>query len=303
MSATSAITPVGRNNYAIDYLCPKTASSEIKVRQAEGGVDYFSFDGVNSRIKINKITSYSGSVIDFQAQSLSNITGAQDSADAISAGQVQRNLARYNVTSGTQPAYTLAPTVPWSSGYADGCSVVFRAHATNTAAPTLNIDSQGAVNITRSNGVNLRTGEIQSGGIYEVVYSSALSKFVLLNASFGVDSSSWTPTMSGFGGMTISNIVVSQAEINQVPSGMDFNLSLQFDTGGTLTDIFYVTNFPVPGKTGIAGAGGCAIWGGGGYHSPMWTLTSASLEVRKLDGAFGASNPKFLHVSGNYRLP
>lgn len=64
------------------------------------------------------------------------------------------------------------------STYVDGIRIAFRASADNTTAVTLNVNSAGAkpvVKYTIDGEVPLSAGEIQAGGIYEVIYSAAIS--------------------------------------------------------------------------------------------------------------------------------
>lgn len=64
------------------------------------------------------------------------------------------------------------------STYSDGIRLAFRASADNTGAVTLNVNAAGAkpvVKYTVDGETALSAGEIQAGGIYEVIYSAALS--------------------------------------------------------------------------------------------------------------------------------
>lgn len=64
------------------------------------------------------------------------------------------------------------------STYSDGIRLTFRASADNTGSVTLNVNAAGAkpvVKYTVDGETALSAGEIQAGGIYEVVYSTALS--------------------------------------------------------------------------------------------------------------------------------
>ena len=67
MAATVSIEPVSYNQIAIDYLCPKTATSDIYVRTAEAGTDYARFDYSDQAFCADEILEYtaaSGVTID-----------------------------------------------------------------------------------------------------------------------------------------------------------------------------------------------------------------------------------------------
>lgn len=64
------------------------------------------------------------------------------------------------------------------STYSDGIRLTFRGGADNTGAVTLNVNAAGAkqvVKYTVDGETALSAGEIQAGGIYEVIYSAALN--------------------------------------------------------------------------------------------------------------------------------
>lgn len=66
-------------------------------------------------------------------------------------------------------AITLSP-VPTS--YVNGMAVRFKADVANTGAATLNVNSLGAVSITKNNSDALITGDIEANQIVDVVYNS-----------------------------------------------------------------------------------------------------------------------------------
>lgn len=64
------------------------------------------------------------------------------------------------------------------SAYSDGIRVAFRAATDNTGAVTFNVNAVGAKPVVRfslDGEIALTGGEIQGGGIYEVIYSAALN--------------------------------------------------------------------------------------------------------------------------------
>lgn len=89
---------------------------------------------------------------------------------------------------GSTNQLTLAAKSPFAA-YVDGIRLCFRASTSNTAAATLNVNAVGArpiFLISNGNGIApLAAGNLTAGGIYEVVYSTALDNnsggWLLLN--------------------------------------------------------------------------------------------------------------------------
>lgn len=91
------------------------------------------------------------------------------------------------VSTGSSNTYSITSNRTLGS-YAAGQRFTFRANFSNTGASTLNVSSLGTKAICRADGSAIISGAIQSGAVYDVVYSSVLDKFVLLGG-FGVDTS------------------------------------------------------------------------------------------------------------------
>jgi hypothetical protein len=85
-------------------------------------------------------------------------------------------------TGGSASAYTITTNQVYSS-LIDGMKVAFRAHATNTAAPTLNVDGQGAKPLRMYTGAALLAGKILIGSAYIAVYRSNTDEWLLLMAA------------------------------------------------------------------------------------------------------------------------
>lgn len=86
-----------------------------------------------------------------------------------------------SVTSGgSANAYTLTPNGTYSA-YAQGDTFTFEANHTNTGAVTLNVSALGTKAVKYTSGDALIGGEVQSGGVYSVIYDGA--DFLLLNPS------------------------------------------------------------------------------------------------------------------------
>jgi len=98
-------------------------------------------------------------------------TGVGDAAlrnQYASMGQVQDGAGKYATTSGTSTAYTLALT-PSLTAYSDGLVVFFKAHASNTASSTMDIDSLGTATIYKNLSV-LEADDITLNRVYMLVY-------------------------------------------------------------------------------------------------------------------------------------
>lgn len=110
-----------------------------------------------------------------------------------------------DVTTGTQPNYVVTLTNEYPGSYNARIPILFRAHATNTGAATLNVNSLGAKNIRRPNGDATQSGDIVQDQLYIVNYISGDDRFLIV-PGFG-------------GGATIpenyqranTNITISQA--------------------------------------------------------------------------------------------
>ena len=72
-------------------------------------------------------------------------------------------------TAGSSNAYTLTPNRTVAA-YARGDTYTVEASFTNTGAATINVSSLGAKSIVKPSGSAVASGDIQSGGIYTLVY-------------------------------------------------------------------------------------------------------------------------------------
>lgn len=88
------------------------------------------------------------------------------------------NKINYNTTTGSANAYILTNTVPFAA-YVAGMRLVINANFSNTAAATINVDGLGVKNIILNSGNSLQPGNIQSAGIFTLVYNG--TSFVLID--------------------------------------------------------------------------------------------------------------------------
>ena len=102
------------------------------------------------------------------------------------AREVMAVMARYYqaahravLTTGTAGAYALTVSQALSA-YSNGLTFAFRAHATNTDSPTINVNGQGAANLQLNTGTGVPAGYIVANGVYTITYT---------NGAFTIDNS------------------------------------------------------------------------------------------------------------------
>lgn len=74
-------------------------------------------------------------------------------------------------TTGTEPAYVITLTNLYSGSYSQLMPILFNAHATNTGAATINVNSLGAKSLKRPDGTATQAGDIVSGQLYIINYN------------------------------------------------------------------------------------------------------------------------------------
>ena len=91
-------------------------------------------------------------------------------------------------TAGSSTVYTLTNGTPIVT-YDDGYGVTIDAHATNGAAPTMNVDGLGAVPIKKLSGgssVAIVAGDMVADNFYMIHYSAVESAFILFGTDINV---------------------------------------------------------------------------------------------------------------------
>lgn len=112
-------------------------------------------------------------------------------------------------TTGTEPAYVITLTNLYSGSYSQLMPILFNAHATNTGAATINVNSLGAKSLKRPDGTATQAGDIVSGQLYIINYDG--TDFLIV---------------PGFGGGTAFNLVTG---------GTDNAIIRADGTGGSTT--------------------------------------------------------------------
>lgn len=192
------------------------------------------------------------------------------------------DIAKPTDTTGAANVYALS-TGGTVSAYADKVRLAFRANFTNTGAATMNVDTLGAVDLkvyTAAGVANPLAGQIQSGGVYDMLYVDALGDFVVLNPaqyevelvddttpqlggpldtnSFSIDWSKATNVASATELLLLRDgnyiIVTGTTDIETIEDtadaiGIGSVYVLRFADALTLT--YHVTNLYLPGEANI----------------------------------------------------
>lgn len=117
-------------------------------------------------------------------------------------------------TGGSSTVYTITNTTPITS-YADGYGVTTKAHATNGATPTANVDILGAKSIKKLSGgsvVAIAAGDMVVNQFYVLHYSSdadALILFAKNNDTIGVDVQAWDTDLDNVSGTNTGDEVAA----------------------------------------------------------------------------------------------
>lgn len=160
-------------------------------------------------------------------------------------GALKRLYDRQNLvltTGGTSTAYTLTNAVAQAAYYAgERCS--FIVNATCGAAPTLNIDSLGALQIRKFSGgsfINLVAGDIVANQPLEVYYNSGATTFdIITQQPQTVWQALGTSLPSGSSSVSFQSIPASinslQVLFDLIPGTNNASIEMQFyNSGGTL---------------------------------------------------------------------
>lgn len=124
--------------------------------------------------------------IPFNNKKITGLGAGTNAADASQLGQVAKGGANYAVATGTANAIVLSMS-PVNAALTDGQEVKFQAIANNTGATTLAVDGLGtAPALITPALIALVGGEILINGEYTARWSTANSKWVLLNSSANV---------------------------------------------------------------------------------------------------------------------
>lgn len=142
---------------------------------------------------------------------------------------------------------TITPTI--AALYA-GLTVRFRTHQANTSGCTLSVNGFSKT-LYKLDGKALAAGDIQSASIVEAVYDSVGDRFVLLSIiSTAPDTTTWSPTLTASGSMTISSQSNQHFRFKRMDRLVWVSAYATFTTGGTAS-----TDVLVPVPSGLTPVG------------------------------------------------
>jgi hypothetical protein len=114
------------------------------------------------------------------SQKITGLASGTVRTDGITFGQAQDNAGRYVAAGGSANAITLTLS-PAITAYASGQKFSFRATATNTGVMTAAVNGLATKDLVLSDGTAMPVGAIQSGGLYDCMYSATTDDFHLLS--------------------------------------------------------------------------------------------------------------------------
>lgn len=221
--------------------------------------------------------------IPFAGFKLNNIGSGTSRTDAINVGQIQDAGVTFGGTSsGAANTYAISLS-PAISAYSAGAIYTFKAHQTNTATSTLNINSVGAKTLRTngtSSGFNLAGGEIQLNELCAVMYDATADVFILLNPFNGW--LSYTPTIGALAPMTTSASVINYAKFKP---GKNVRGVVQatFTLGGTASNRI-TCSLPTTASTALGiGAAGVSS-DSSNRTSTVYGGSTSQIFIEKYDG-------------------
>lgn len=167
------------------------------------------------------------------------------------------DVAKPTATTGSSNAYVLS-TGGTVTAYADKVRLAIRPNFSNTGACTINVDAVGVVDLkvyTVSGIGDPAAGQIQSGGVYDIIYVDALSDFVVLNPSVGTmggqDASSVAITGGTASGLAITTSPITSSPINMTDKQLTLSKGADVASAAELLVLTDGNDFDVTGTTDI----------------------------------------------------
>lgn len=210
-------------------------------------------------------------------------SSVNDSARAMMTrvAQLLKDIGGTVTAGGTANAITVTANSPFSA-HATGEIIGFKAAATNTGATTLNVNAIGAKSIrkaTMAADTALSGGEIVTGGVYILIYDSALNSaaggWLLINPASATDAfvslaSAATTDLSTVGSqnVTVTGTTTITA-FGTAPAGTFRRLRFS----GVLTVTYNATSLILPGAVNITTAAGDTLEAVS-LGSGNWVVTS-----------------------------
>jgi hypothetical protein len=108
----------------------------------------------------------------------------------------QQTGSSFGVAGGTATAYTVNPSVPWTS-YVSGQTIRFYSPIANTGDATLNVSSLGAVSLVTISSASLVANKIKAGVFVEAVLNTVISQFHITSVGQATQLTVPSTTVSG----------------------------------------------------------------------------------------------------------
>jgi hypothetical protein len=211
---------------------------------------------------------------------------------------VQDDLQIYGGTSsGSGGAYAITVSTSLTA-YSAGLRFTFIPNHTVSAGASLNVNALGVKTIRTPLGNTLRTGQIYTGRITEVLYDG--TDFILISPHNG-ELTSYTPTFGTSGAMTFTSTNIIYARYQVHDGFYTFDISFNGTTGGVASTTITCT-IPFAPVDFTAGGFHCMI-GDGGYVNGVAETSGTTLSCKRVDGAnFGLGAGRGATVSGRVFL-
>ena len=210
-------------------------------------MSYFDYTG-----NIDANTLARASVVDAIFQAIEDSFATLPSSEAI-----KQASANYLLATGSANTYVATPTTAWTA-YAAGQALRVKWPAANTGAATINVSGLGAASIKRIDGTALTSGDINSGGISDVVHDGTDFRLISMHgsdlaatpaqavaaaasASAASTSASTASTQASAASVSAAAALVSEGAAAASAAGIpDFTISSAAPSGGSNGDIWFV---------------------------------------------------------------
>lgn len=211
-------------------------------REEADDVDYVVPDGTRYVTVLARLYGSTGktniAVLDCTDITLATVVseGATAGLAAEIAARIAGDLAKpngaflLNSVGGTSTAYTATSSPDSLTSYTAGQTVWFVPNQTSGAAPTLNINSLGAVAIRDRDDIALPTGMLISGRRYLLYYDG--TRFRVVNATLQPEGAI---TLASVGGTSTAFTATSPSPLTALTSGMSFWFTPNANSGAAPT--------------------------------------------------------------------
>jgi len=190
------------------------------------------------------------------------------------AAKFRDDISGILLTTGTSAAYAVTSNQGLTDDTPDGFTVTFRAHTTNDAGATLEVDAQGDAPLRIATGVDLKEGVLVEGNVYKATYVSADDEW-MLHGFYDTSTIINIPFVLGDG----SNVISTGLQNSIGPFDFDFEILawslLGTESGSISVDLLSCTY---------------TQWDGGSTHPASGDKISASAPMTYSSAKKGTSS-------------